>query len=537
MKIIDEIKPGSTEWATLATASKAPAMMGDSKFKTRNQLLGEMATGVRPEVSPSMQRLFDEGHRAENAARDTLELELMEDFPALTGEREVEGMRLVANFDGYCENLREVWEHKLWKESLAEDVRNGVELIAEYYWQLEHQLLVAGESAVKARFTVSDGGINKREWVFYHSVPERREKLIRGWKRFFDDLKNYTPAPKHEQLNGAEADGYPLVEYEVRGTEIQSNIRAILPIVKERAAEEMQRKLETDQDFADKEKQIKAVKAARRDLKAKVEEAQAEFVSFSEFSDMAKDMDSVLQKLQSHGEKVVKEAKEDKKTVIWQLAQDNYTAFLEAEREKIGVPDMAVSTKPDFRGAMKNKKTLASIQDAVDEELNRAKIDAESEFVAAEINLKVLKSEHAGRMVLFPDLKTVITLSPDEFAEVAQRVVDWEKSEKERLEREEAIEGRRRAMEKEREEEEAERKAKGEERLQGEVVHRGKEEHKQEGRTPAEATRPVKRSEKLERDLGLVDDIEAWSQKHKVDPDAIKELFEIIRAHYVREAA
>ena len=89
----------------------------------------------------------------------------------------------------------------------------------------------------------------------------------------------------------------------------------------------------------------------------------------------------------------------------------------------------------------------------------------------------------------------------------------------------------------EREEEEAERKAKGEERLQGEVVHRGKEEHKQEGRTPAEATRPVKRSEKLERDLGLVDDIEAWSQKHKVDPDAIKELFEIIRAHYVREAA
>jgi hypothetical protein len=179
---------------------------------------------------------------------------------------------------------------------------------------------------------------------------------------------------------------------------------------------------------------------------------------------------------------------------------------------------MPVSTKPDFRGAMKNKKTLASIQDAVDEELNRAKIDAESEFVAAEINLKVLKSEHAGRMVLFPDLKRIITLSPDEFAEVAQRVVDWEKSEKERLEREE---------------EEAERKAKGEERLQGEVVHRGKEEHKQEGRTPAEATR----SEKLERDLGLVDDIEAWSQKHKVDPDAIKELFEIIRAHYVREAA
>ena len=58
-----DLVQGSDEWkafrATAFTASDAPAMMGVSKYKTRDQLLAEKFTGISPPVDDHMQKIFD----------------------------------------------------------------------------------------------------------------------------------------------------------------------------------------------------------------------------------------------------------------------------------------------------------------------------------------------------------------------------------------------------------------------------------------------------------------------------------------------
>lgn len=572
---IHDVKQGTQEWHILRaihfTASDAAAMMGESKYKSRNQLLEEKATGKTPEVSEAKQRIFDQGHEAEAAARNILEMETLEDYPPVVGAREVEGLPLLASFDGCNLATSELWEHKLWNETLAENVRNHV-LEPSYYWQLEHQLLVAKNEAVHVVFTVSDGTMEKRETMIYTSIPERREKLIAGWHQFAEDLANYKPRAKQEQVEGADADGFPLVKYEVHGTAIHSNLRDILPIVKERAKEEMARPLETDQDFADKEKQVKAVKAARKHLKDTAEEVKGEFVSFAEFSTLAAEMDSVLQKLQSHGEKAVKDAKAQKKREIEQYADDALREHIASVNEKIEPLNIAriIDIIPDWSGAMKNKRTLESLQNAVDEELSRVQVGIKQTFKLVWENLEYFNSQKDYHF-LFNDLERIVNQQSEGFkALVQQRIADYEAEQKEKREREERERKEREAAEAKRKEEAEERRRKQEEeedkrreeaearrkeeaeardrwsKPETEKVHGSPQEVKPEPEesheapatnVQASAEMPAQQKATKGEAYTLIVEIEAWSQRHKVDPSSLQELFEIIRRHYAKGVA
>jgi putative phage-type endonuclease len=548
---IENCIQGSQEWHALRanhfTASDAAAMMGESKYKSRNQLLEEKATGKTPEVSEAKQRIFDQGHEAEAAARDILEMETLESYPPLVATREIEGLPLLASFDGCSLGSRGLWEHKLWNETLAENVRNKT-LEPAYYWQLEHQLLVAGDEAQHVIFTVSDGTMEKRETMVYESVPERRKKLIAGWKQFAEDLKNYKPKAKPEQVEGADADGFPLVEYEVHGTAIYSNLRDILPIVKERAEEEMARPLETDQDFADKEKQVKAVKAARKHLKETTEDVKGEFVSFAEFSSLAAEMDSVLQKLQSHGEKAVKDAKAQKKREIEQSADEALREHIASVNEKIAPLHIEniIDIIPDWGTAMKNKRTLESLQNAVDEELSRVQVGIKQTFKLVWENLEYFNSQKDYHF-LFNDLERIVNQQSEGFkALVQQRIADYEAEQKEKREREERERKEREAAEVKRREEaearrkereEADAKCREEDRAQ-EVKTEPEEAHEASAtnaQTPAEVPIPEKVS--TGEAYTLIDEIEAWAQRHQLEPSSLRELFQIIRRHYAKEAA
>ena len=65
MKIV-QLTQGTPSWhahrAQHFNASDAPAMMGVSPYKTRSELLHELATGMVPEVDASTQCRFDDGH-------------------------------------------------------------------------------------------------------------------------------------------------------------------------------------------------------------------------------------------------------------------------------------------------------------------------------------------------------------------------------------------------------------------------------------------------------------------------------------------
>lgn len=91
---------GSPEWHAHRrnhfNASDAPAMMGVSPYKTRDQLLHEMATGITKEVDAGTQKRFDDGHRFEALARPLAEKIIGEELSPTVG---VDG-KYSASFDG-----------------------------------------------------------------------------------------------------------------------------------------------------------------------------------------------------------------------------------------------------------------------------------------------------------------------------------------------------------------------------------------------------------------------------------------------------
>lgn len=83
MKTLD-LTQGTQEWLDarllLRTASEAPAMMGDSKYFTRNQLL-DHKRGWTNIINEFRLKLYQEGHEAEARARPIAERILDEDLP------------------------------------------------------------------------------------------------------------------------------------------------------------------------------------------------------------------------------------------------------------------------------------------------------------------------------------------------------------------------------------------------------------------------------------------------------------------------
>ena len=191
MNIINELQ-GSMGWlsarAKYFTASEAPAMMGASKYQTRRALLKQKSTGITPDIDAYTQRLFDRGHESEAAARPIVEATIDEDLSPITGWDEIDGLPLLASFDGITQSYEIVWESKLWNAKLADAVRAG-KLDPHYYWQIEHQLLVS--SANKAYFTTTDGTPENTVGMWYEAIPGRREQLIAGWKQFAIDLAEH----------------------------------------------------------------------------------------------------------------------------------------------------------------------------------------------------------------------------------------------------------------------------------------------------------------------------------------------------------
>jgi putative phage-type endonuclease len=443
MKIHENIVQGSEVWHELRanhfTASEAPAMMGESKYKGRTALMNEKK-GVKEKVSDHLQKLFDKGHETEDKARSLLEFETAESFEPIVATLEVEGLPLLASLDGISEDHKTIFEHKLWNETLAENVRNQV-LEPTYYWQLEQQLLVAG--AERALFVVSDGtGVN-REMMYYTSQPERRSKLIAGWHEFKKDFEDHEVKAKQEVIVARKQDSFPLIQCSVEGSTVVSNLGEYIPVIQKLADEQMSLILETDQDFADKEAFNKNVKAGRATLKTQATDIEKQFESLAEFNGYVKQADTILQKLQSHGEKQVKEAKATKKLSIVNNARAEFNKHLAELSEtinKVQITQIVI----DFEAVMKGKRSFEKMEEAVNSELAKAKIEANEIAQVIRKNLdsltelakdhKFLFSDHA--MLLLKDNDDLVNLIKARIAEHEQAEAERKRQEQERIERE-----------------------------------------------------------------------------------------------------
>lgn len=429
MKILNLIQ-GSDEWhaarATRMTASEAPAMMSATKKMSRNELLKAKSLGTEKEVSEYVQKfLFDKGHEMEASARPLVEEIVGEELFPTTGE--TEDGEYLASFDGMTMMGDILFEHKMWNETLAEAVRNE-KLPAEYYWQLEHQLMVADE-AEKVIFVVSDGTKENFEYMWYTPVRGRRNKLIKGWEQFKDDLAEYKPEPAKEEVVAEKPSDLPVLMINVDG-EVKSSNLATYKDTALSFIENINTDLQTDQDFANAEELVKFCKKAEGELDTAKKHALAQTQSIDELFNTIDELKEQLRGKRLKLDKLVKSRKDEIRSDMKDKACENLNAYVDGLNEKLGeslIPDVT----PDFGSAMKGKKTVDSLQNAVDDELAKAKIVAKDWFHTLREN-KFIYSELANDEVkfLFPDLHQLLLKDSESFrAMVKSRLAEHKEAE------------------------------------------------------------------------------------------------------------
>ena len=420
MKIQNLIQ-GSPEWhayrAQHFNASDAPAMLGVSPYKTRNQLLHELHTGMAPEVDQGLQRLFDAGHAAEAAARPLAEEIIGEDLYPVTGSLG----ELSASFDGLTMDGRIVFENKLMNVDLAESLANGI-IPDSYHPQMEQQLLVSG--AEKVLFMATSADRTAMEHAWYTGNPELRAKIVAGWEQFAKDLATYVAPKVVAEVVGHTPETLPALHIEVNGMVMASNLVQF----KEHALEvfgSINRELTTDQHFADAEKAVKWCADVESRLVAAKEHALSQTASIDALFKAIDDISAEARRTRLELDKLVKARKEELRANIVTDASATLRAHIDALNTRIGKPFMP-AVQADFAGAIKGKKSLDSMRSAVDTALANAKIEANAIANRIDTNLIHLIEVTGAPLALFPDLSTVCLKAADDFALLVKSRMDEE---------------------------------------------------------------------------------------------------------------
>lgn len=427
---IHNVAQGSAHWHALRakhfTASEAPAMKGASKYQTRTDLLTLKKTGITPDVTPSQQYIFDKGHATEASARPLVEALIGEELYPVVGTLG----NLLASMDGATMLGETLFEHKLWNESLVAQVKAG-ELDPHYYWQLEQQLLVSG--AERVIFVCSDGTAENFVSMEYRPVEGRAEQLVEGWKQFEADLAAHEVADTPSIVVGKAPDELPALRIELTGMVTASNLKVFeqsaLAVI-----DSVKTTLTTDQDFADAKKAVKwcgdvedAVTAAKKQALSQTQTIDELFSALERISKHARETRLKVDKLVKAQELAVK-------TNIKQKAEQTLIDHVAAINKTLGKVVLP-SVHADFVGAMKNKRTIASLQDAVDTELARAKIDASQTADSIRLNLTSLAELAADHAFLFNDLQQLVVKANDDLVTLVKfRISEHDKAEEAKAE-------------------------------------------------------------------------------------------------------
>jgi predicted phage-related endonuclease len=440
MEII-ECTQGDETWhaarAKHYCASDAAAMLGFSKYKSRNELLRQFATGIEADNS-GKQWLFSKGHEAESAALPLVESQLQESLFPVVGTLEVDGLPLLASFDGINIETTLVWECKLWSAEIEAMIR--ADEVADTHWpQLEQQLLVSG--AERVLFTGCDGEkINGQLW--YVSNPERRARLIAGWKQFREDLANYTPPEIIPAAIATPTMDLPAIAITVSGAlNIQSNfstwgieLNAFIARIPEKPS--------TDQEFADCKAAVAALKKAEKQLDAEEERVLSQVQSIDAMKREKKLLRDLSSTTRLALEKLVEKQEVIVKTGIMQAGKDALAAHIETLNKRLATVQMPPIIA-DFVTAIKGKRNLESMRGAVDDLVAEKKIESNALADRMQININALDT-HKEYQFLFPDIQQIIIKANCDFMDtVNARIAAHKEAERERAEAQRVAEEKR----------------------------------------------------------------------------------------------
>lgn len=431
MKIIDAPQ-GSPAWHahrnsnTFYNASESPAMMGESPYQKRSELLAEKAGAISREIDAATQKRFDDGHRFEALARPHAERFIGDDIYPITG---VEGP-YSASFDGLTEDYMTAFEHK----SLNDTIRAcscAAELPAYLRIQMEHQLMVCGGERVffMASKWDDDDELVEEKHFYYEPDLALRKKIEAGWKQFAADLANYQHVEVIPSAVATPQMALPAVVIQVEGAiALRDNLDVFGDALRAYVGR-INKKPQTDQDFADLDASAKLL----REVQAKIAAARDGALGQIESIDAMKRTADVLEELARttavEVEKLVKAEKENRRNAIIQKAKDKLQTRIAKHNERFGKSYMPPIVA-DFAGKAKGLKSIASIQNAVDTELARATIEANDIANGIDANLMTLREIAGDHKFLFADTPTIVMKNTDDLtALVKSRIADHKEAE------------------------------------------------------------------------------------------------------------
>lgn len=435
-----DVQQGTPEWhahrAKTHNASDAPAMMGASPYVSRTELVRRVATGIVPEVDPATQRRFDDGHRVEPALRALAESLTGEEFfpvVAVSGDG-----YLGASFDGVTMDEEIIFEGKQSNASKIADIERDV-IPPVDYWQIVHQFAVA-EKAVTCLYLVGDGSksgtahmVIDRDRV-KHDIP----KLRAAWEQLDKDVAAYAPEPAAPIVVAAPVTALPAVTVQIDGQiAVRENFAVFETAARDFIENKLIRKPETDQDFADLDLQIKAMKNAEAALDA----AESQMLAQIQTVDAAKRHKDALHKLirdnRLMAERLLTNEKDRRRGEIVEKSRKAYAFYVEAVNHQfVGRATLPVIAA-DFAGAVKGKRTIASITEACETELARVKVEIDLAAKDITTNLAVIDEIAKEHAFLVRDVRDLVTVNPAHLPGVIKgRIAEYEAEQQRKLDAE-----------------------------------------------------------------------------------------------------
>lgn len=435
---IHQLTQGSPEWLAYRrqhfNASDAPAMMGCSPYKTRSELLHEMATGLTAEVDPATQRRFDNGHRFEALARPLAEEIIGDELYPVVGS---EG-KYSASFDGLTMMQDTGFEHK----SLNDDLRaamvdgcKGADLPLAYQVQMEQQCLVSGCERVLFMASKWDGETLIEELhCWYTPDLDLRARIFAGWAQFETDLAAYVPRSAEPAAVAAPVESLPAVSVRMDGQLVVASNLPVFGAALRAFIERIPAKPSTDQEFADAEAACKSLKKAEEALENAETSALAQMADVEAMRRMVADLRNLARTTRLASEKMVEARKTQIRTEQVQRGKDALAEHIASLNARLGKPYMP-AVAADFAGAIKGKKTVQSLKDGIDTELARAKIEASVIAELIQSNLNTLRDLASNHAFLFADTPQIVLKANDDLtALVKSRIAEHEAAEAKRLE-------------------------------------------------------------------------------------------------------
>lgn len=444
---------GSPEWlahrAQHFNASDAPAMMGCSPYKTRTQLLDELARGFAADVDAATQKRFDNGHRAEALARPLAEEFIGEPLYPLVGTRG----RLSASFDGLTVLEDVGFEHKALNADLVaafddmqtiaplhRELAAGKSLPLHYRVQMEQQLLVSGAERIlfMASHWDAEGTLIEERHCWYVPDAELRAAILNGWAQFERDLAEYVP-PQYQQPKpiGATPETLPALRIEVTGMVTASNLDAFKAHAM-KVFDGIKTELQTDQDFADAEATVKFLKDVRDRLVGAKQHALSQTETIDLVFRTIDDLIGVSDAKRLTLEKLVKAEKDARRQEIADAAHKRYVdrvLALNGELRGIVTLGIPAALRADIGEAMKGKRTVDTLRDAADTLV----AGALAELQALADRYRANHAAMGELRHLAPDFAAVGAKAPEDFAALLQlRQHQHAEAERQKAEREAA---------------------------------------------------------------------------------------------------